>query len=122
MRIQIRTHAIQLDAWQEELVLRRVRVAFGRFADQVSRVTVWVAHESDPDLGVDFRSLIEVTLRPSLSVYAEAVGNDAETAAANAARRAARRVRDELARRRLLGIRPRAISTANELELEAVSR
>ncbi len=122
MRIQIRTHAIQLDARQEEIVMRRVRLALGRFADHLGRVTVWVAHENDPDRGVDHRSLIEVTLRPSLSVYAEAVGSDAETAAANAARKATRLVRDELGRRRLLGVRPRAISTTEAFEFEEVSR
>lgn len=122
MRIQVRTHGIQLDEWQEEVVVRRVRFALGRFADHIAKITVWVADEGGMQGEPQHRGLVEVALRSGPKVYAEGSGLEFEMAAANAARKASRRVRDELARRRLFDRRPRALHTIHPLELEEVSR
>lgn len=109
MRIDCRTQSLSLTAEQEAVVERRLRFALGRFARHVHRVRVWVTDENGPRGGVDHRCLVEVDLRPGPKVHTEGRGVDLETAISTSARKAARRVRDELARRRLFERRPRAV-------------
>lgn len=116
MRIEIRTHGVSLTPDQEAVLERRLRFALGRFAGHIGRVRVWVADENGPRGGVDHRSLLEVELRQGPKVHAEAQGVDVEIAVASGARRAARRVRDELARRRLFDRRPRAVQITEPVD------
>lgn len=109
MKIELWTNGVTLDERQEDLVTNRIRFALARFADRISRVTVRMSDENGPRGGIDHRCLVEVGLRPGPTLHVEAQGVDAEASAAIASRRAARRVRDELNRRRLFDRRPRAI-------------
>lgn len=109
MKIELWTDGVSLDGRQKEIVTNRIRFALARFADRISWVTVRMTDENGPRGGIDHRCLVEVGLRPGPKLHVEAQGVDAEASAAIASRRAARRVRDELNRRRLLDRRPRAI-------------
>ena len=110
MRIDLHIHGVSLDGRQQEIVTRRIQFALARFADRISKVTVRVTDENGPRGGIDHRCLVEVDLRSGPKLYVEAQGVDAEASAAVASRRAARRVRDELNRRRLFEHRPRAVT------------
>ena len=114
MRIDLRTHGVSLSERQQEILHRRLHFALGRFADRIGRIGVWLTDENGPRGGSEHRCLLEVDLRPGSTVHAEAQGVDVQTAVASAGRRASRRVRDELARRRLFGSRPRAIVSLDE--------
>mgnify|MGYP001028438236 CR=1 FL=1 len=101
--------AVSLEGRQREVVIRRIHFALARFADRIARVNVRLTDENGPRGGIDHRCLVEVDLRPGPKLYVEAQGVDAEVSAAIASRRAARRVRDELSRRRLFGRRQRTV-------------
>lgn len=81
-------------------VERRLGFALGRFGGRVSRVTVSLEDLNGPRGGVDQCCRIAVSLVPSGKVIAEATDLDAVVAVNRAAKRIARRVRNEFDRRR----------------------
>ena len=109
MRIELRTNGVSSDGTQRDLVIRRIHFGLARFADRISKVSITLTDENGPRGGIDHRCLVEVDLRSGPKLYVEAQGVDAEASAAAASRRIARRVRDELTRRRLMERRPRAV-------------
>ena len=110
MPIQIVARNLELTSVQREIVERRLAFALGRFGDRVGRVTVSLEDLNGPRGGLDQHCRIEVGLVPSGKVMAEARDVDVVAAVNRTAERIARRLRNELDRRR--AIRRRWATTA----------
>ena len=109
-QIRIVAKNLELTSVEREIVERRLAFALGRFGDRVGRVTVSLEDLNGPRGGLDQHCRIEVGLVPSGKVMAEARDVDVVAAVNRTAERIARRLRNELDRRR--AIRRRWATTA----------
>lgn len=100
MQVEIRSRSAELDAVQTEWVRRRLDFALARFGSRIRKVAVTFEDLNGPRGGVDQKCRIDLQLSSGERLLAEVVHEDVEPAAAMAFERIARRVRDELAKRR----------------------
>ena len=110
MRLEIRSAGASLTEAIREWAKSRILFAVGRFSSRVEAVKVVLGDVNGPRGGVDQRCVVEVRVRSGGTLVAEVVDTDLYAAISRAADRAARRVRDTLARaadaRRAQGRRP----------------
>jgi hypothetical protein len=83
-----------------DLIERRVRFALGRFSGRIRRTDVVLADVNGPRGGTDQQCRVTVVLAASPPVVIEVADIDTAAAVSRATERAARHVRDRLARRR----------------------
>lgn len=96
MQVQIRGRRIDLTAALRGHVERRLQFALSRFGDRIGRVAVQLADINGPRGGDDKSCRINVSVRPSKTVFVEAVKADLCAAIDQAAERAGRSVGREL--------------------------
>jgi ribosomal subunit interface protein len=101
MAFELRVRNGEITLELREHVERRLGFALGRFGGRVGRVTVSLEDLNGPRGGLDQHCRIEVGLVPSGKVMAEATGVEVIAAVNRAAERIARRVRNDLERRRV---------------------
>src|SRR6185312_9401027 len=100
MQLEIRGVKYELDDELKGHIERRLRLALGRFAARIQRLTVRLTDVNGPRKGIDKRCRIAVALVPRGVVMIEGWGDDPFALVADAAKRAGRAVRRELERRR----------------------
>ena len=99
--LQLRTQNGEIALELREHVERHLGFALGRFGGRVGLVTVSLEDLNGLRGGLDQHSRIEIGLLPSGKVMAEATDVEVVAAVNRAAERIARRVRNELDRRRV---------------------
>ncbi len=93
MKIEIRTRGLELGPDDGERTRRRLRLAIGRFAEQVKRVSITLEDLSDSQGESGQRCRIRLSLRAGGEpILAEGADRDLLTAAEGAAKRLGRSV------------------------------
>ncbi len=100
MTILIQDRNADLPPAELELARRRIQFALTRFADRLRRVRVRIVDINADRGGLDKRCHIELDLSPRGKLRVEATDLSAEAAVSLAADRAARRLKEEIERRR----------------------
>ena len=100
MNFLLQTPGIELKSDQQELIERRVYYALGRFDGHIQQLRVRVTDMNGPRGGIDIHCLIEAGLQSGDPVVVEVQDSDPVMAVARGAERLARRLRDQLSRRR----------------------
>lgn len=100
MQMQLSARNFKMKQDLHDLVERRLQFALGRFSSRIKRVRLVLSDENGPRGGIDKKCLIEVNLVSSGKVLVEVTDAEIEPAVSRAADRVARRLKDELDRRR----------------------
>ena len=100
MQMQLSARNFKMKQDLHDLVERRLQFALGRFSSRIKRVRLVLSDENGPRGGIDKKCLIEVSLVASGKMLVEVTDAEIEPAVSRAADRIARRVNDELDRRR----------------------
>lgn len=108
MKMDVVSRDVEVSPDVKLLVERRLTFALSRFGSAVSRARVSLSDHNGPRGGLDKHCLIEVKLKTlSGPIVVEVTDAQMEAAVSRAAERVARRVKDELERRRDRNRRPR---------------
>jgi hypothetical protein len=105
MRLDIRIRNGEPSGELRDSIDRHVRFALGRFGGRIQRTEVVMTDVNGPRGGSDQRCILKVVLPFAEPAVIDVTDSDALTAVARACERAARRVRDQVSRRRELGRR-----------------
>ena len=100
MNLEIRGRNLTVSAPLREHCETRLHFAFGRFSDQVTRVSVRLMDQNGPRGGVDKSCQLTVYLRKTRPVHIESVNDNLFAAVAEAADRASHAVARTLSRSR----------------------
>ena len=114
MQLRIIARNVDLTPALRQFVERRLRFALGRFAPRVGRLLVRLTDVSGPRGGRKFHCRIQVAFVPRGRIDVAITDVRIEEALGRAATRIERRVKTELDRRRMTGVRQarRARNTA----------
>jgi len=100
MKVIVRTHHIDLPAWQLADLARRIELAFSRLTHAIRVVDCMVTDINGPRGGADKHVRLRVSGRHVGAVVVEELGVDALTTVSSACVRAERALLRRLARRR----------------------
>ena len=100
MHLSIESRNETLSPAARAVLEERVESGLAGLANRVTRVRVWLSDENGPRGGIDHACRIQVNLVPRIVLFGEAQGVSHEAALQMAMRKVARRVRQELDRRR----------------------
>ena len=103
MRLEIRSHDLEIDQELRGSIERRLRYVLGRFCIRITRVTVFLADLNGPRGGMDKRCRIVVRLVRAGQVFVEDTDADLGVVVDRATDRVGQSVRRELERQRERG-------------------
>ncbi|MGH9815568.1 MAG: HPF/RaiA family ribosome-associated protein [Candidatus Acidiferrales bacterium] len=100
MKIEIRTHGIELSSPLEAYIRRRMKLSLRRFQGRLGRIVIRLRDVNGPRGGVDKRFRVSVRLAPKGKVRLQQTGSDVYQAVQNASTRLGHLLSHELKRRR----------------------